>query len=230
MPECSTPGTGAGRARLLAGGSQRTNNTRAGVAQPGFCPAAAQYARYPCHHLETEFASAVDRVRQPHLDRLRSLGVAPATVAAIGERHPSFGILTATAGANGLYEPGEGPLFVAQPVYEAGLLVDLVAWRSTRPDRWWLRTGLGWLLNGDACLYGGWDGHELTLAGTPLDWLRSGARGAVVLDWESPELYQLRGFETIHCSDRGLAATLGHALLRSQRMPDIRVLEVGHAA
>lgn len=179
--------------------------------------------------LEAELDAAVSRVRNVHLDRLRALGVSPSIIADVGTRQPPFGVVMAEADGDGLYVPSDGPAFIVQPIYEAGGLIDLVAWRSLQPDRWWLRTGLGWLLNGDECLYGGWDGHLLSLFSTPLDWLRSGATGSVVLDWEAPDLAQLRGFQAIECDSPGLAKTLA-AALRRQRIPQIRVRETARAA
>lgn len=185
--------------------------------------------------LEAELEAATANVRQPHLDRLRALGVAPGAIANIGAVHPPFGVVEAIAEPNGLYQPGDGDLHVINPVYEGGALIDLVAWRSDHPARWYLRTGLGWMLNADACLYGGWDGHLLTLRSSPLDWLRgaeNGPRdaGGVILDWDAPELPSLRCFQRIDCADQWLLATLRRALSKPQRLPILSTLEVRNAA
>jgi hypothetical protein len=185
--------------------------------------------------LEAELDAATANVRQPYLDRLRALGVAPAAVANIGAVHPAFGVVEAIGEPTGLYQPGDGELHVINPVFEGGALIDLVAWRSDHPARWYLRTGLGWMLNADACLNGGWDGHLLDLRSSPLDWLRGavngpGDAGGVILDWDAPELGSLRCFERIHCSDQWLLATLRCALSKPSRMPSFSLMEVRNAA
>jgi hypothetical protein len=185
--------------------------------------------------LEAEWERAVSAVRQPHLDRIRALGVPATAIAAIGLTHPAFGVVEAEGDRHGYYVPGAGALHVVQPVYEMGGLVDLVAWRSDNPARWYLRTGLGWLLNADPCLFGGWNGHLLTLHASPMEWLRAGANGVsetggVVLDWDAPDLTSLRAFDRIACGTPWLAATLKRALARTQRLPAITTAEVRHAA
>jgi hypothetical protein len=185
--------------------------------------------------LEAEWNAAVSRVKQPHLDRIRSLGVSPAAVAALGATQPAFGVVHADPGADGLYVPGDGPLHVVMPVFEHDALIDLVAWRSDAPTRWWLRSGLGWLLNTDASFASRWDGASLKLHATPLDWLRAGAEGAwnagaVVLDWDAPDVDSLRSFGEITCGTRWLAATLKRALTKPARLPIIHAGEALRAA
>ncbi|ODP37383.1 hypothetical protein [Sphingomonas turrisvirgatae] len=180
--------------------------------------------------LEGEYFAAVGQVRQPHLDRIRALGVAPATIAELGERYPAFGIVSAAPERAGTYQPQEdGTAHVVQPVFDGGL-VDLVAWRSSQPQRWWTRRGLGWMLNADRCLASRWDAGFLTLHATPLDWLRSGGEGGVILDWDAPDVVMLRAFATIACPDRSFMADLRNALVRSFRMPKLVGSEVRHAA
>lgn len=185
--------------------------------------------------LKAEFEAAVDRVRQSHLDRLQALNVTPAAIAHLNLSGPAFGVVNADPDRDGLYQPGEGPLHLVMPVHEGGGLVDLVAWRSDDPTRWWLRTGLGWLLNADACIASRWDGDHLTLHATPLDWLRAGEGGAweaggVVLDFDAPDLRALRCFDTITCATDWLAATLRRSLAKPARMPTISIMEARHAA
>lgn len=185
--------------------------------------------------LVAEWQAAVASVRQPHLDRLRALGVSASAIATLNLSHPAFCVTEAIGEPNGLYQPGGGALHVVSPVIESGALVDLVTWRSDQPERWYLRTGVGWLLNADACLTSRWDGHQLSLRATPLDWLRRGARGAwdaggVVLDWDAPDLSQLRCFDEITCDTDWLAVTLRRALSRPSRLPAIVSAEARRAA
>lgn len=181
-------------------------------------------------NLESLYAAAVSNVRQPHLDRLRDTGVAPATIARLGTAYPPFGVLTGQVEASGLFLPGEGQAHVVQPVVEGCALVDLVAWRVANPARWGLVNDLGWMLNADTCLASRWDGSHLWLRSTPLEWLRGDAVGGVVLDWDSPDLCWLSGFEQIDCDSDMLAATLRRALSRPVQLPAIRCQGVRHVA
>lgn len=180
--------------------------------------------------LESLYFAAVADVRQPHLDRMVSVGIAPATIARVGSAHPPFGVLCGQVEASGLFLPGDGQPHVVQPVIEHGALIDLVAWRVSTPARWGLVTGLGWLLNADWCFASRWDGERLPLHPSPLAWWQSGAEGGCVLDWDSPDLCWLRGFDPIDCSDDMLAATLRRALSKPVRLPRIRAMEVRNVA
>ena len=184
--------------------------------------------------LKAELDAHVSAVRQFHLDPIRALGVHPAAIAAIGAHHPPFGVVEAETTDDGYYVPGAGALHVVMPVYDGGL-VDLVAWRLDDPARWYLRTGLGWLLNADECLRSRWDGETVTLYSSPLAWLRAGSStlsnvGGVVLDWDSPDLCTLRSFETVNCSDDQVAAMLHQHFAKPDRIPRITTMEARCAA
>jgi len=139
-------------------------------------------------HIEREFEVAVDNVRQPHLDRLVALGASPASISHIGMAHPAFGILDGTGERDGSFVPGDGRAHVVVPVVENGGLIDYVAWRSDNPARWWLRSGLGWLLNADGAINRLWPGDAVVLHSTPLAWLSAFGVGGVVVDWQSPDI------------------------------------------
>lgn len=183
--------------------------------------------------LLAELFTAASRVKQLHLDHIRALGVAPTTIAELGRARPAFGIAEAETEASGRYQPSGGPVHVVMPVVDGGEMVDLVAWRTTRPDRWWLRTGNGWALNPDDLreLYR-WGGPPPMLHSTPLDWLRAGATGSVVLDWAAPEVGRLRWHDRIDCDDGRVAKALREAMTRAVRMPIVKVsaAETAHVA
>lgn len=181
-------------------------------------------------HLEAEYASAVQQVRQPHLDRLRELGVQPGTVARINLAYPSFGVMAGEIEAGGVFVPGGGAMHIVQPVVEHEQLIDLVAWRSNNPQRWGLRAGVGWLLNADTALASRWDGELLQLHASPLSWLQANATGAVILDWDAREVTGLRSFERVCCANPVLGATLRRALCKPHRLPIIETMETRHAA
>ena len=74
-----------------------------------------------------------------------------------------------------------------------------------------------------------WD-DEVELTTTPLEWLRGGAEGLCVVDWEAPELHMLSTLPRIVCPDPRAAAQLRQALVRPQHMPQITVKETRLAA
>lgn len=177
--------------------------------------------------LEREMELAGRAVRGIHLDRARSLGVSNEALATLGLRHWPFGIVKAEPDSKGFYQPGEGITHMVLPVLEGAALVDLVAFRSSQPDKWFLRRGDGWCL--------GLVEGLLTIGGThlhstPLDWMRDGGRGLCVLDWSSAELWQLGSLEEVTCSDYVTARLLRNALARPVRIPNIQIMGVAHAA
>lgn len=180
--------------------------------------------------LEREFDTSVSNILSAHLERLRALGVAPATVARINLAYPALGIASGAIDRHGVFVPGDGSAHVVQPLVENGGLVDLIAWRPGAPARWGLRTGLGWLLNADTAFATRWDGEVLDLHATPLDWLCADAQGAVVVDWDAPDLDSLRSFERIRCGNDLLGRTLRRALDRPRRLPRIETMEARRAA
>ena len=180
--------------------------------------------------LQAELYSAASGVRQAHLDRVQALGVSTATIANLCGRFGAFGVTTVSDTWAGLYQPGPGPLHIVQPVVMGGELVDLVAWHSLRPDRWHLRSGLGWLLGAADAFDDSFAIPSASLHETPLDWLRGGGAGSVVLDWQAPELRDLLAMESIECASPALAAMVRDALSRPSRLPAIRVKAVRNVA
>jgi len=140
-----------------------------------------------------------------------------------------IGVANAETDSHGHYMPGEGPLHLIQPVHAGDVLVDLVAWRSGDPGETWLRTGHGWAIGeSDLLAFDRWHG-DLMLHASPLDWLRAGATGAVILDWSAPEIARLRDHDRIRCATATLAAALRRAIAATIHMPDIIALEDPHA-
>ena len=181
--------------------------------------------------LRAEFDAGVDRVRQSHLDRIVALGVLPATIYAIGREHHPLGVMSVSVSDDGMFEPGGDVPVLVQPVIEGSGLIDLVAWNSADPAKWWLRSGSGWLLNAYRCLGSRWDSGVLDLSVSPLAWLQGGAKGGVIVDWETPDLATLRQFDTVNCETPALAATFSNAVLRPRHDPIVTIPEeLRHAA
>jgi hypothetical protein len=178
-----------------------------------------------------ELEEAGRRVRNQHLRHINALGVSFSTIADEGLKAVPIGISCGRITADGLFEPGDGSSFIVQPVLADGAPVDIVAWRSMRPDRWGLRLGIGWALGSDN-ISRSFDRREpLRLSSTPLEWLRQGGDGACVLDWTSPELRTLIDCEEIETDSDILAGVLLRELSKPIRMPKIiRRKAARHAA
>jgi hypothetical protein len=192
-----------------------------------------------------ELKAAAFAVRQVHIDRLRFLGV-PLSWMAATYTFP-FGVAPCEP-SGGFYQPldGEGALHLILPVLDEGALVDLVAFRTTAPDAWLLRTGNGYALGLEEGLnpwmwYAPADlsakppkhqvGKPAYLARNPLDWMQAAGEGLCVLDWSAPEVRQLDALPCVTAADHDTAKLLRSALTRPPRLPSIRVAEgVAHAA
>ena len=165
-----------------------------------------------------------------HFKHLIGLGVPRATIAELRREDWGWGVTRAVDAGDGLYSPGEGPLHLVMPVLDDGDLIDIVAFRSGSPADWKLRTGLGLALGLDR----GWERHrwaeEVQLSLTPLDWLRNGADGICIVDWDAPDITMLASLPRITCPTRESAAQLRRALTRPQTLPPIYAKELRDAA
>lgn len=180
--------------------------------------------------LNKELASAGQSSTLLHFNHLLALGVPRATLAAQRLDSWGWGIVHAKDVGDGLYRPGEGPLHAVLPVWDGGGLIDLVAFRSGTPAAWLLRTGLGLSLG----LERGWERHhwhdEIELSLTPLDWLRNGADGLCIVDWDAPDIAMLSSLPGIACPSPAMATRLRQVLTRPQPLPPITVKETALAA
>jgi hypothetical protein len=98
-----------------------------------------------------------------------------------------------------------------------------VAFRSSDPNGWLLRTGQGWCLG----LMRGLDAHtwadSTPLAVSPLEWLQGRCEGLAILDWSASEVSSLRDLPHLVCSNEHQAAMLRKALAKPVRLPVISV-------
>lgn len=169
--------------------------------------------------MQAAMERAVREVRQAHLDALRGLGVPAWAIAHLGQHQPPFGVMTGTVDRSGLFLPGDGPARVVQPVIIGRQIVDVVAWRTARPDSWNLTTGLGWLMGEDQIYTA--PGEPVHLHSTPLQWLASGGQGICILDWSAPELASLRSLDAIEVAEPAIGKMLLERLSQPQRLPRI---------
>lgn len=178
--------------------------------------------------LACELTAATLSINALHLRRLHGLGVSRLTAANLKCRGQArWGVVRAGAGEDGLFLPGEGETHLLLPVEMDGALIDLVAFRSSTPSDWILRTGLGWALGMDRGLGPHTWGDPPTVHETPLDWLRADCSGICVLDWSAPELHSLKGLARLACATDGLRSTLRRHLTRDPNLPELFTVSRG---
>lgn len=180
--------------------------------------------------LDAELRSANRALSIVHLRRLEGLGVSRDTIAEFGRHRPGFGFVHAADAGNGLYEPGGGIPHLVVPVYENDALVDLCAVRSDAPERWLLRTGLGWALGLERGLECHTWGDAVSLIATPLEWLQRDCDGLCVLDWDAPEVRYLIEVPHLVCSSAEVASLFRSALAKPKPFPTISVEGMSLAA
>lgn len=141
--------------------------------------------RFPLTPISRDLEAACANVRQPHIDRMLSLGVSPAALATLGARQLPFGAMTIDTDDAGRWWPDRhGFPAIVLPVRERGDDIDIIAFRSTAPARWWWRIGCGSMLGADL-LNDGWHEYPLSVVSTPLAWIcAAGMEGAA--QWRQP--------------------------------------------
>ncbi len=88
------------------------------------------------------------------------------------------------AGSPAVIQPvWRGPAPSIYAGVEHPVLADLIAWRPAEPGRWWYRWGCDTPTLGDEYVDDAHQHHHpLVCHSTPLDWLRAGCVGCVLLD------------------------------------------------
>lgn len=178
--------------------------------------------------LRQELELAAQRVDNTALRWLQSRGADTKAIADMGRTFPPFGIANVELSPGAYFQSIEKPAGVGaiiQPVIEDGEIVDLIAWRSLRPDDWRWRRGTGWALGVDNLKNtGGWDGcKSIRLFSTPLEWLCAGGIGSCILNWDAPEIRHFDGFDTIECTEARVAQKLRPILSKPIHIPEIKV-------
>ena len=134
--------------------------------------------------LEQEFAVATDGVTGPWIERFLRWGIPSKVI--FGPRHlVGVGrIVTHSTGLFEFHEDGDLAVIAAEgePEFPGWAEVhDLVAFAPDDPSRWWLRRGEVDLLG--AYNMTPWRLSPTTIYSTPLSWLRVGADGVCIVDW-----------------------------------------------
>lgn len=181
--------------------------------------------------LLAEMEVAAARVRLSHIDRLRALGVSYAALGALVRDEHTIGAARAALGSDGLFEPDEhGEPVVVQAVCDglhrelgdAGL-IDLVAWRTQEPERWWWRCGTAWALGHELIDLD--EGEPVPLVATPCAWLAAAGRALCILDWSpaSPAWSALRHGPPLTFTDDALRQRVRNNLVQSAPLPTMEI-------
>jgi len=173
--------------------------------------------------LNNQFSPAMDGLDDRSAVWLRRQGVpefaidlwpGPVGVAAI-ETHPL-----------GLFDFAEhGRRAFIQPVLSGGKftdIVDLIAWFSDNPGRWWTHCYSGVPLGIDQLDRAEIEGEPLLLQPTPLDWLCGGGNGIVVTDW-AMSAPVLRCVPTLITEGTEHGSEVQRRLANVMAVPEIRV-------
>ena len=103
-----------------------------------------------------------------------------------------------------------------------GRMEDIVAWVAADPARWWLRRRMVVILGMEAVETADYMREPLLLFDTPLDWLKAGKRGAVILSWDAHLPFYLPEHAPLHCASNRLAKRLRDALTQPNPIREIR--------
>ncbi len=144
-------------------------------------------------NLQAEWLSAARRVETRHIDWLEAQGVDRRSLY-LGTPYglpcgaAMFGVADIEPMSDGLYQPLVGGQRAI--VMRTGIVgqhydtepTDLVAFLPDNPAKWWRRLGYDALIDERAAFDASWGEEPITVHSTPLDWLRAGCTGCVVLD------------------------------------------------
>lgn len=129
-----------------------------------------------------------------------------------------------------LYEPSEsGELAYVVPACPLDSwdaendLADLIAWRPSRPEKWWTRCAAAPILNPAAVRRAEALREPLTLHATPAEWLQAAGEGAVILDWRAHLRLLFCGIDRVVADSDELADAVERRLREpAVRMPLVR--------
>jgi hypothetical protein len=127
------------------------------------------------------------------------------------------------------YAPADGgkPAIIV-PLFDDGVLLDLIATgletRSTRT-----RAGIATVLGPEWLDRARDTDTAARLFGDPIEWLRNGCRGAVVVDWRAAR-FELADVPGIACESEFLAEQVKRAMRQPTHLPKLFVREAHRAA
>ncbi len=104
-----------------------------------------------------------------------------------------------------------------------GEIIDLVALRPQTPRSFWRFTDNGRFLGQAAIEDAALLKEPLFVHETPLDWLKAGMAGVVILDWRQFWPFMLDGVPAIRAGDESFGRRLRLSLQRPFKIPEIQV-------
>lgn len=181
--------------------------------------------------LTVEFSNAISAIEQRHRDRLVAV-VVPECIAQPTEGRHEWGVMKVRP--EGQYhfipDPEEGKEAFVSIAFYRGNIMDLIAWHPAAPANWRWRVGDTPILNIDA-IEQKWPGDgPLKIYATPLDYLRGGCEGVVILDWNATSDIRRLALEDAICCPQAIIDRLDGILRKPVRMPRFQSMEAPRAA
>lgn len=102
-------------------------------------------------------------------------------------------------------------------------IIDLVAFRMETPRSFWTYSGDGMVLGRCGMDRASYFGEPLMVHECPLDWLKAGRRGIVVLDWQQYWPLHLSGVPALLCPNEDFEPRLRGNMQRPFPIPPILV-------
>lgn len=126
---------------------------------------------------------------------------------------------------NGLAAKLDKEIARANEIYRKASMevIDLVAFRPDTPRSFWSYTGAGMMLGADALDRAQHYSEPLAVHESPLDWLRAGCDGIVILDWKHYWPAYLGGLPALHASNVEFGRALSAKLSAPLQLPQILV-------
>lgn len=182
--------------------------------------------------LHAEYEQAAWDVGPRTVQLMKCLGVPPDVLYLQAKEYCTFGVARIETHKSGFYEPFDrGQIAIVQscarcPEPYSPDVIDLVAWLPGNPGQWWVRIGCAPVLDLDEIDRAAFFGTALTVHGTPLDYLRAGCTGTVILR-DAP--FWLGGVQRIIAPDRETANRIAASF--KTEIPQLRtVKELPNAA
>lgn len=104
-----------------------------------------------------------------------------------------------------------------------GEIIDLIAFRMDTPRSFWPLTGMAMALGEDQIDRAAALGEPLIVHECPLEWLRAGRRGCVVVDWAHYWPFYLGAVPALQFEDREFAARAVDLMQRPVPIPPVFV-------
>lgn len=186
-----------------------------------------EYRNEQHNPLRREMESILRGTNITDMQMFRSVGIPAPELYAAG----LVGAACIEVARNNSWQPVEsGRRCIIVPAVEHGIILDLIAFNPGDPDAWCSRVGNAWALGMDDITAARDAWKTLFIHPTPLDWLRSGGRGACVVEWTHEARMCLRDMGEIDVTSPKFAQALRLELARPPRLPEISIKRMRRGA